>query len=683
MEKVEMVIKRMRWKAIYFENKDISEKITETYGLKSLKCPKQVRELIPFEKDLVAIFKNIKFRKINNNFQENLNKDIRTIKQSSKTMTFADKTSNMYRLTKDQYDHILNNAVTSTYKKASNKIKEKINIAGKNILKNDEILNRMEINGESNCFITLKDHNDNFENNPTVRLLNPAKNELGRISKVILQKLNLQLRQKLEINQWQNTQNVIDWFQQIQDKNKHKFINFDIKDFYPSITEQLLVKALNFAEKHVKISKKDKSIIYHARKSLLFNKEHTWIKKKGGLFDVTMGAYDGAEICELVGIYLLFQITQKYDKNSIGLYRDDGLGAFKNVSGPESEKIKKHLQKLFNENNLKITIQCNLKIVNFLDVTFNLSDSTFRPYHKPNDEINYIHRESNHPPSIIKQLPISIESRLSKLSSSEKIFKESTYPYQNALNKSGFKYQLTYQHNQNTPNTQQKRQRKRKIIWFNPPYSKNVTTKVGKIFLSLINKHFPEQHKFHKIFNKNNVKVSYSCMPNIKSIINMHNKKIVNPPQQTNERTCNCIKKPQCPLQEKCLTNNVLYRANISPENQINNNKVYFGVTKTAFKKRYANHVKSFRHEQYQNDTELSVESWKMKNNGTNAAIKFEIKSRHQPYNVNTKRCSLCLNEKLEIALYKGTNLLNKRTEIINKCRHSTKYALASYVIKD
>ena len=58
------------------------------------------------------------------------------------------------------------------------------------------------------------------------------------------------------------------------------------------------------------------------------------------------------------------------------------------------------------------------------------------------------------------------------------------------------------------------------IVWFNPPFSKNVATKIGRYFLNLLDKHFPQDHKFHKIFNRNNIKVSYSCMPNIKSAIN-------------------------------------------------------------------------------------------------------------------------------------------------------------------
>ena len=106
----------------------------------------------------------------------------------------------MYRLSKKEHEQLLTNAVTSTYKKANNSIKKKINMTGKQILKNNEILNREEINGENNCFFTLKDHKDNFANSPQVRLINPAKNELGRISKVILDTINLAIREHFSFN---------------------------------------------------------------------------------------------------------------------------------------------------------------------------------------------------------------------------------------------------------------------------------------------------------------------------------------------------------------------------------------------------------------------------------------------------------------------------------------------------
>ena len=135
------------------------------------------------------------------------------------------------------------------------------------------------------------------------------------------------------------------------------------------------------------------------------------------------------------------------------MYRDNELGVFKNKSGPESEKIRKSIQAIFRKNKLKITIQCNLKTVDYLDVAFNLTDSSYRPFNKTNYEINYTHKQSIHPPSIIKQLPLSVKRRLRKLSSNEKIFNDSIPIYQEALVKSGYSHKLTYQkHDQNKDN---------------------------------------------------------------------------------------------------------------------------------------------------------------------------------------------------------------------------------------
>ena len=74
-------------------------------------------------------------------------------------------------------------------------------------------------------------------------------------------------------------------------------------------------------------------------------------------------------------------------------------------------------------------------MVNYFDITLNLNEDTYRPYHKPNDEIQYIHKESNLPPTIIKQLPLTIESPLSNISSSKEIFDDSVKIYQKSLEK--------------------------------------------------------------------------------------------------------------------------------------------------------------------------------------------------------------------------------------------------------
>ena len=96
---------------------------------------------------------------------------------------------------------------------------------------------------------------------------------------------------------------------------------------------------------------------------------------------------------------MLHLIGKKYDSKNIGLYRDGGLAVFKNVSGPASEKIKEHLQYLFQQKSLQIIIECNLKVANCLDVTFDLNDGSYRPYRKPNHE-THIHIQSDPPPSM-------------------------------------------------------------------------------------------------------------------------------------------------------------------------------------------------------------------------------------------------------------------------------------------
>ena len=169
-------------------------------------------------------------------------------------MPFADKTSNRYRLTKEEHNKLLRNIISSKYKKAITKIKEKINKKGKGILKSKEVLYRLDINEVSNCFFTLKDHKENFQNNPTVRLINPAKNKIERLSKVILDKINSSLIKPLKVNRWKNTQNIIEWFLKIEEKRKYNFTVFDIKDFYLLIKEILLIKAINFAKKLVNIT---------------------------------------------------------------------------------------------------------------------------------------------------------------------------------------------------------------------------------------------------------------------------------------------------------------------------------------------------------------------------------------------------------------------------------------------
>ena len=192
------------------------------------------------------------------------------------------------------------------------------------------------------------------------------------------------------------------------------------------------------------------------------------MKKDGGSCNFTMAVYDGAEVCGLIDIYMLHLIGKKYELKNIGLYRDDRLAFFKNVSGPASEKIKKQLQSLFNQKDLQIIIECNLKVINYLDVTFNLNDGSYRPYENPNGETHYIDIQSDQPPSITKQLSRSIEKHLSQLSSSNNIFYKTAPYYEQRLTSCGYNEKLTYQQ-QGEKNKNIRKNQKCNIIWFNSP----------------------------------------------------------------------------------------------------------------------------------------------------------------------------------------------------------------------
>jgi hypothetical protein len=132
------------------------------------------------------------------------------------------------------------------------------------------------------------------------------------VSKTHLDRINSEIRQKLTLNQWKNTSDVITWFSKIDKKQECCFIQLDIKEFYPSITKTIFEDALNFAKTQTTIGRDEIRTITHCRKSLLFSNNETWVKKNtNNCFDVTMGSYDGAEICELVGLYILDTLSKK------------------------------------------------------------------------------------------------------------------------------------------------------------------------------------------------------------------------------------------------------------------------------------------------------------------------------------------------------------------------------------
>ena len=206
----------------------------------------------------------------------------------------------------------------------------------------------------------------------------------------------------------------------------------------------------------------------------------------------------------------------------------------------------------------------------------------------------------------------------------------------------------------------------------------NVTTNIAKCFLNLIDKHFPKRHKLHKIFNRNNVKVSYSCLPNVASIVTSHNKTILSNNPTTDSPKCNCRKKESCPLEGNCLDKNVIYRCNLKTD--ISDDGVnYIGLTENTFKDRLYKHRNSFKYESKANSTELSKHVWQLKNNGnTNPILNWSIVDHSSAYRNGSKMCNLCLTEKYHV-INSPLNLINKRSELISKCRHENKFYLTNY----
>ena len=214
------------------------------------------------------------------------------------------------------------------------------------------------------------------------------------------------------------------------------------------------------------------NIIIHAKKSTLIHKQQPCQKKGDTTFDVMMGSYDGAETCDLVGSFLLSQLQ---DLNiNVVLYRDDGL-ATTNTKPRDTENIKKEICRIFNRNGLRITIEANKKIISFLDVTFNLNNSTYQPYTKPNTTLQYVHRESNHPPITTKNIPAGINKRLSSLSSDKASFDKAAPPYQKALDEGGYQYTLHYE-----PTTTAKRKNRQRsnILWLTTLHSARTSVRI-------------------------------------------------------------------------------------------------------------------------------------------------------------------------------------------------------------
>ena len=434
-------------------------------------------------------------------------------------------------------------------------------------------------------------------------------------------------------------------------------------------------RTIEFLRKFDYISEFEENVILHCRKSVLIGRNGTVWQKKDSDFDVTMGSFDGAEIAESVGLYLLDRLSSFTPKELMGLYRDDGLTAVRG-SPSDVERLKKKIFALFKEEGLRITAESGAKTVDFLDVIMNLNDGSYHPYVKPNTKTKYVSVFSNHPKQVLKQIPEGVCKRLSNNSSSEAQFVQHTAHFGAALKEAGYTEDLKYK--PSIPQDEEKRKRRRKVIWFNPPWSQNIKTDIIGRFLTLVRKHFKKGSTLYHLFNTKKLKASYSTGPNMKQLIASHNCKVLLKAEGREPPTsygCNCIEGVQaCPLQGECKTPSLVYQAEVKVGQE---QKFYIGQTANTFKTRFNGHNSDIncgrvRTEYCSHMIDL------IKKGVTPDSISWSKILSINPRSKGDKTCSLCLSEKVFIAKADRSTSLNERSEIMRRCRHRDKLILTN-----
>ena len=308
--------------------------------------------------------------------------------------------------------------------------------------------------------------------------------------------------------------------------------------------------------------------------------------------------------------------------------------------------------------------------------------SSHQPYRKPNSHPKYIHVDSKHPKCIIEQVPKMVNDRLSMLSSGKKEFDESRDIYQQALNDAGHKFKLEYKPPSNATNDTRKHRRKRNITWYNLPFNMNVKTKVGMLTLKLIDKHFPKNNELNKIFNRNTIKISYCTMKNMRSsIIGMNKKKLECADSQNPNSKCFHNEQNPCPVDGRCKEEAVIYKATVCIDGEPEDTtKTYLGLSEPPFHERLRGHRKSFTNKKYSAETELSKYIWRLKEKRKSFSIKWQIIKKCRKYKPGSWYCHLCTSEKHLILMEDSTKCLNKRSELVSKCRHKRKFLLERYL---
>ena len=214
------------------------------------------------------------FRPTRNKFLLKLRKDIKSIKKTKELLVNADKFTNIYKMSKEDYHKHLRNNITTTYKNSNRNRVNDINLDAKIFLQKLEIDDRVEKTQETEAFLTRKDHKEGFQDALSFCLINSSKSDIGKISKSLLDTRDENILKQSNLNQWKNTAQVITWSKDFKSKNAPSFVNFNV--------ENLSKDAISYAKTITNINDDQLSIIMQSKKTLLFNNNEPWVENNWG-----------------------------------------------------------------------------------------------------------------------------------------------------------------------------------------------------------------------------------------------------------------------------------------------------------------------------------------------------------------------------------------------------------------
>ena len=729
IRQVESLIDRMRWKYIFALKKDEEydpdktltlcdsedeasvEMSPASLGLKTFKKPGKTTSthLNNFESDVIAAISSIKSRSLppkQEKFDKEIKKSIKEACPPGQVMVFGDKSTNKYNLGVKEWREIISQLLKSNYKKVN---LDRLITLNQNELATAEALNLDEFLPPilvSRAYFTIKDHKEDFERmipNEHCRLINPTKSHLGKVVNFRVKHILSQIKPKNPLRTvFTNTQDAINWLrnikQNVEDRGETRLgTTIDITNYYPNIKFSLIEQALSWAGLSATFPADTLSIIKQASIGLLFDGEQLW--ERIGEFEITQGGYHSASLADLTSAYINFKLDEEISKESSfdrfqwGLYKDDIVMHWEGRSMRTRENFVKKVCSVIKGLGFNVKTSLWQVKAEFLDISMDFTYLENDAYMKPNNTLLYVNANSNHHPKILKNLPSNIIGRVINITSRDEKIKEAIAPYQKALKESNYtkieevtgKLLAIRDSGQGVSTAGVRKKAKRPIIWFTPPFN-GLYHGIG--LTDLINKHFIHGIKDNngiltrRLFNPRTVRASASNAPNLERIIKANNARNLKIPgkkepnwevfssEEAKAADCSC--RGDCPLGGNCHRKNCIYLATITTKDSTKPSDPpttvhYIGST-VDFKERHAQHTHTMKSTANTSST-LSSFIHGLKD-CEESTVKWSI-LEEDLQTFNGKYCDLCDSEKYHL-IHSKKNLINKRSEIANKCKHRT-----------